>query len=868
MKASSVRFWALLAMISTPTLPSAAGLLVADEKAVIGSRANTNIQTVIGLIDGPATVVRGDGSLTYDRFSLSFRLDREESMTPTGISNRILDDSLPAAVTEFYDGNICYSLTALTAPLSEGPADLLNIALHNTGEKPARARLEVEFDSLLPEVIAGDSGLLAGKDVLCRYSPPSKVNTTPRDWGNTTPGAESQLRWANPAGTVDRAFANIRVGWNGSPIEYLLKVQPGKSYVAYLGLCEGYWTEAGHRVLDLSVEGGETKIVDTFPRGGHNKPFVEHFTARDTDGDGFVKVRVIANSKAGDMNSILNVIWLFDQAVEEDALVNGKLSNTALYYIDVGGPGDRSFYSVTLEYRPWLKPGEEVHYYLAVPRTKSSGSIGASEAKWTEGLEALRQYWSDFHSRGASFRTPEPVVNQLYAMSLANILLARDRVGDVWVVHPGRTVYHNFWYRDGSYMCIAQDMAGYPDEAEKSLRLMWWPQDKLPESVRRFGQQEDGLWCSPFPKEYDGQGQALWALLEHYRLTADKDWLAKVFPAIRRGVSWNREARARTLSDEPLTSGLYPEGMGEAIETGHIYYHDFWGVLGMREALRAAEVLGRSKEGQLFRGEYEDFLRCVTKSVGKSFTTVGKGQYIPGDPFRADIRIWGSLAALWPCRVFDPRDEKLTATLRKMEDRSAEGMYQFITNPKIWPYISTDWAQGYLLRDETDKAVDIFYSYIDHAAVNRAWIEEIFLDSRIGTGDMPHCWAAADFVILLRNMLLREEDGELLLASGTPRKWLADGLVIKVDRAPTHFGQISYRITSCLASNRVKARIEPPARTVPGKLRLRLRLPDGKRIVGVSVDGKPWDGFDGEWITLPSSRKSINVVAEVGISER
>src|SRR5438067_9975046 len=96
--------------------------------------------------------------------------------------------------------------------------------------------------------------------------------------------------------------------------------------------------------------------------------------------------------------------------------------------------------------------------------------------------------------------------------------------------------------------------------------------------------------------------------------------------------------------------------------------------------------------------------------------------------------------------------------------------------------------------------------------------------------------ANASFLIQLRNLLVQDwdmdDDGKadtLRLAFATPRRWLADGQRIRVERAPTQFGELSYEIESALRAGRVTAMIHLPPR--PTKTTsLRLRLPDGCRI--------------------------------------
>jgi hypothetical protein len=57
-------------------------------------------------------------------------------------------------------------------------------------------------------------------------------------------------------------------------------------------------------------------------------------------------------------------------------------------------------------------------------------------------------------------------------------------------------------------------------------------------------------------------------------------------------------------------------------------------------------------------------------------------------------------------------------------------------------------------------------------------------------GDGQHVWAAAEWVLMLRNCFVREEGGRLILCSGIPQIWLDDHQPISFGPAPTSFGDI------------------------------------------------------------------------------
>ena len=59
-------------------------------------------------------------------------------------------------------------------------------------------------------------------------------------------------------------------------------------------------------------------------------------------------------------------------------------------------------------------------------------------------------------------------------------------------------------------------------------------------------------------------------------------------------------------------------------------------------------------------------------------------------------------------------------------------------------------------------------------------------------GDGQHGWAAAELLSFVRDMLVREEPGGLVLSSLVPDGWYGEGW--EVHDAPTEFGRLSYAV--------------------------------------------------------------------------
>jgi hypothetical protein len=88
---------------------------------------------------------------------------------------------------------------------------------------------------------------------------------------------------------------------------------------------------------------------------------------------------------------------------------------------------------------------------------------------------------------------------------------------------------------------------------------------------------------------------------------------------------------------------------------------------------------------------------------------------------------------------------------------------------------------------------------------------------------------------------------------------LAPGQKCGLERTATYFGRASLLYTA--GRDGITARVEGPRRNPPRSLRLRFREPAGRPIASVTVNGQPWNDFDGEWVRLPGNLRAADVVA-------
>ena len=777
---------------------------------------NTNLQTAVGLGDETPGIVDEFGQLDSRNAMISLEIASAPLKAPAWDARQSLENGyLPIVTTELKSaaGNVTWSAYSTDAP--DSGADCVEIT---KADHPYKVQLWFPYTT---KIDVKDGAVTSGNQVLALFPSTDKIKVTQakynllsehrESWSLAAPPwdpvAGSGDSGTRPVPAFDAGFESARASFLFRPIQYNFPTQPGKKYHVVVGLFvpenekPGDLLDPAKLILKLTADrtSESVEMKNLVP----GKPFVREFVVEPSGSDLLVTAETDPSALSPYRPAVINAIWVFDEAVDLEQVKAGKLNSKALFYVPCGKePIEDMACSVTLDCAALIGNGDKCLIHLPYGlNTADRAKIAAFRGGSTR--TAAKQKWEAIKKAGALFSTGDARLDDLYTTSLFNIFLLRTKYAgkanggqDLYVVKPGAGLYDAFWYRDGAYLTAALDVAGYSEEAEKSLRLFW--QSNLPGDFGSYGQQESGVWQAPI-EEYDGQGQALWALVHHSKFSGNREWLKSVYPSIRRGAVWIKNVTTETQflveqGKRPAYFGLLPAGEGEAIGSGYNYYHNFWAAFGLRMAMDAAKILSEQQDLQWMTETYNTFCANLLASVKLSFEGIGQHKYIPATPFDSvsQFDIWGSIAALYPTRFLEPDDPMISTTLDMMLKNCQEDEYTFFFRNKIWTYITVDWAMCYLLRDDLATFSRLFDGYVAHASLTNAWIEEMFTETRVGTGDMPHGWAAAQFVHLYRNSLVFEDKDVLNLCWGAKQDWLKNGISVK--RAPTHFGTIDLDI--------------------------------------------------------------------------
>lgn len=455
-------------------------------------------------------------------------------------------------------------------------------------------------------------------------------------------------------------------------------------------------------------------------------------------------------------------------------------------------------------------------------------------ARVTEALGEQREGWSRTAAAGMRVSVPDAGLQSAFDVNKAFLLMLFDGRS----ITPGPSTYHMMWFRDAAYLVPALVRIGH---AEKARDILAAYPDR---------QNEEGFFRS-HDAEWDSNGQALYTLADYCLMAGDRDFLREVWPSIAAGARWIERMLARDLAPGDPRLGLLPAGVSaEHFGANDVYYwDDLWAVAGLRKAARAGRELGGQDGGWMealadgIWASLEASWRAVERRLGERVMPVGPGREV-------DAAAIGSVAAVYPLELL-PADEPLMLNtvdelVRKCFYRDMH--FHRIMHQGLNPYMSLEVAQCYLRRRDP-YALTIFEAVLSAATSTGTYPEAINPLSGGGAyGDGHHGWAVAELVSFVRSLLVLEEENRLTLLPLPRREWFELGARIRVEAAPTRFGELSYTI-DC-GADRVVLELEELSRP-PDSVELGLPF----ELASCKVDGREVP-CGGSSVTFdPSSRR-------------
>lgn len=340
------------------------------------------------------------------------------------------------------------------------------------------------------------------------------------------------------------------------------------------------------------------------------------------------------------------------------------------------------------------------------------------------------------------------------------------------IITPGPDLYHSFWLRDAAYMTFALAACGFHEQATELLR-----------GFTRF-QKRDGAFIS-HRGEWDGTGQAIWCMGRCLAMHPDRRLAAEMRPHVMHGAQWIMQ----TLAESP--GGLMPPGVSsEHLGPPDYYYWDnIWSLAG----LRAAYALTHNKA---FNHAAVRLRRRLASAWATDMANLNSEMLVAAPGRGIDIGMIGTLAAWFPLQLVPADSPLLEGTLAALEEAMFyKGALLINTGHSGWGTYLNMRVAGCRLLQNSPKGWELMKWLLAHASPTYNWPEAIHPRSKGGSaGDGHHGWASAEWLMLIRAMILNESDNGIELAPAIPAEWLRVAGEIQVKDAPTRFGLISYTL--------------------------------------------------------------------------
>lgn len=512
-----------------------------------------------------------------------------------------------------------------------------------------------------------------------------------------------------------------------------------------------------------------------------------------------------------------------------------------------------------------------------------------SAARFDVALADLRAYWSELLAPAMELSLPEERLNRMYKAVLTQVFINAD--GDVMPYGSAPSVYDgNLYGVEESFAMLALAFCGFGDDAQRYLDGTYL----TPEFLKKVDEYK--VYADRH-QQYRNGLQPHYAV-SAYRFTRDDAWIRRHLPLLRDCAEWTLQQRRRTMVEEggekPLHWGLLPKwSYGGDISELQCYalYANFACWRGMRDTGWLLGELGDTEGETRYLSEAEAYRQVLDSVVAASYRRDHEPPFLPLRLY-ADEPVGNDYYQLFAGVLLDLMPFALDGeALGTITDYLEEANLTFCRMARFRRDVGPGgldglYGLGYVLtrlhQDRIDEFLLGLYGYLafnmDRGTfasreTNLIYSSDLHVRSKYKVPDMsdPIPCSAAVALHYLRNALVSEEiggpglpTGDLLLLAGAPRAWFADGQKIEVRGAPTHFGEVSLHVHSDVAAGRITARVVPPERDPWGAIKLRLRHPEGKRMVAVEVNGEKWIQVDAEreMVLLKPGAQAYEVVVQ------
>lgn len=551
-------------------------------------------------------------------------------------------------------------------------------------------------------------------------------------------------------------------------------------------------------------------------------------------------------------------------AVPEGAVA--AIDGAAYFFADYRGaaPLTSTVNSDSVSLTGSLNPGQQAAVTVTIPLWDLPADAYLQATAPDNCLEPLRAYWAQVLDGSTEIATPDLLMNDILRAAQVHCLMAarNEDAGKriaAWIASdrygPLESEAHS--------VVLGMDLMGHTAFAQRSLDYF----------IARYNAA--GFLTTGYTVV--GTGQHLWTLARHARLSGDTEWIRSVANEVARVDKWIVAQRDKTRAlggntDENPEFGFVPPGVGAD-----------WNRFGYRFSLQAQYYAGLHDTAEMLAGAghpdaqtLRDDAAAFRDDIARAYrwnqartpaVALSTGVYVPGysgmlyafgptgDVFPGEDgnRSWcydvelGS-HHLVPLGVFPSEGPDADWMMDHMEDvmflESGMGDYPRDKNHADWfnyggfakvqPYYARN-AEICALRDDVKPFIRSYFNALA-AMLSLENLSHWEHFHNIAAWNKTH--ETGWFLVQTRTMYVTERGSELWLAPFITTRWLEDGKTVSVRNAPTQFGPVNYRIESHIAKGYMDVELDPPSRTAPSQIAVRLRHPGGKPMSRIKTNSK------------------------------
>jgi hypothetical protein len=489
-------------------------------------------------------------------------------------------------------------------------------------------------------------------------------------------------------------------------------------------------------------------------------------------------------------------------------------------------------------------------------------------SKYDEQRKMCAETWNNILAQAMNVETPEPRVNNAYR----NFLIQNfELINDDSMRYSAGNQYDKLYEAEGSDAALTMMIWGYEAETRRLIPpLLDFTRKNL---------------------EFHQAGHKLDDICQYYWQTRDADFVKAMRPR------WEKEIERIAVS-RTNEHGLFPKEQYCGDIATPVYSLNSnakcWAAL--RDLVPVLKEIAENAQADQMAAMATEFHKNILAGLDKSIRRETDPPFVPialfGEEDIHDPITHARIGGYWNLmanyiigtRLLTGERENWLPHYLETHGGLCMGMTRtggelrtFWTGiPRTNPLYGLRYVEDVLRRDEPERALVNFYGVLAQGCARNTFVgaEGCSLTPLDSGGRIFYCppnsASNSEWLSTFRRMLVQDwdldDDGRpetLRLAFATPKRWLEDGKVIKVEHAPTAFGPVSFRLESHLNKGQIIAEINPPRRDHPKQILLRVRVPDGWKTISAEAGSQTLQPDDKGTVDISSVKNKSTIIFHV-----